>query len=120
VRLAAVVPMLSTSAIDETVAFYVAVLDFAGAGRSDDGGWVCLRRDGVEVILARPNAHVPFDRPTFTGSLYFRTDDVEALWARVKAVARVCYPLETFAYGVREFAIYDNNGYLLQFGQPAR
>ena len=25
---------------------------------------------------------------------------------------------ETFAYGMREFAIYDNNGYLLQFGTP--
>ncbi|MFN5228579.1 MAG: hypothetical protein ACK5Q3_18600 [Planctomycetota bacterium] len=25
--------------------------------------------------------------------------------------------LEDFDYGMREFAIYDNNGYLLQFGQ---
>lgn len=27
------------------------------------------------------------------------------------------YPVEDFGYGMREFAIYDNNGYLLQFGQ---
>jgi len=32
---------------------------------------------------------------------------------------RVCYPIENFAYGMREFAIYDNNGYLLQFGEPS-
>ena len=29
-----------------------------------------------------------------------------------------CYPIEDFHYGMREFAIFDNNGYLLQFGQP--
>jgi len=32
-------------------------------------------------------------------------------------VVRICYPIETFEYGMREFAIYDNNGYLLQFGE---
>jgi hypothetical protein len=26
--------------------------------------------------------------------------------------------MEDFHYGMREFAIFDNNGYLLQFGQP--
>ena len=25
--------------------------------------------------------------------------------------------IETFEWGMREFAIYDNNGYVLQFGQ---
>jgi hypothetical protein len=36
----------------------------------------------------------------------------------LKDHARVCYPIEDFHYGMREFAIFDNNGYLLQFGQP--
>lgn len=31
---------------------------------------------------------------------------------------RVCYAIENFGYGMREFGVYDNNGYLLQFGQP--
>ena len=31
--------------------------------------------------------------------------------------ARVVYPIENFFYGMREFAIRDNNGYILQFGQ---
>jgi uncharacterized glyoxalase superfamily protein PhnB len=56
--------------------------------------------------------------PLFTGSLYFRTDDVDGLWQRLKDKARICYPIDNFEYGMREFAIYDNNGYLLQFGQP--
>jgi len=64
-----------------------------------------------------PNQHLPFETSTFTGSFYITVKDVDALWDEVKDVAKVCYPLETFDYGMREFAIYDNNGYLLQFGQ---
>ena len=55
----------------------------------------------------------------FTGSLYFNVDDVAALWAQLKDVVEIAYPLETFHYGMSEFAIYDNNGYMLQFGTPA-
>jgi hypothetical protein len=44
---------------------------------------------------------------------------VAALWAEVKDVAKIAYPLEVFDYGMSEFAIYDNNGYMLQFGAPA-
>ena len=43
--------------------------------------------------------------------------DVDALWDAVRDHARICYTPETFAYGMREFAVYDNNGFLLQFGQ---
>ena len=39
------------------------------------------------------------------------------MWEQVKDAARVCYPIEDFDYGMREFAVFDNNGYLLQFGQ---
>jgi hypothetical protein len=47
----------------------------------------------------------------------FRCDDVDAMWRQVKDQAKVCYPIEDCEYGMREFAIYDDNGYLLQFGQ---
>ena len=40
-----------------------------------------------------------------------------SLWADLKGRVAVAYPMEEFHYGMREFAIYDNNGYLLQFGQ---
>lgn len=44
-------------------------------------------------------------------------DDVEDAWQRLKDAAHVCYPIDDFDWGMREFGIYDNNGYLLQFGQ---
>jgi hypothetical protein len=31
---------------------------------------------------------------------------------------QVCYPLEAFHDGMLEFAIYGNNGYVLQSGSP--
>ena len=111
-------PMLRTKDFEGTIAFYVERLGFTCDGRSDADGWASLRRDSARLMVATPNAHRPFDEPAFTGSLYFDVDDARALWDTVKDRAPVCYPIEDFFYGVREFAIFDNNGYLLQFGQP--
>ena len=55
-----------------------------------------------------------------TGSLYFNTDDVDALWDRLKDRCEVVYPIDDFEYGMREFAVRDNSGYLLQFGKQIR
>ena len=114
--------MLRTRDLDASIAFYVDRLGFALQRRSDADGWASLRRDGVELMLATPNAHAGDAEPAFTGSLYFRLDDADAvdrLWASLQGQARACYPPETFHYGMREFAIFDDNGYLLQFGAPA-
>jgi uncharacterized glyoxalase superfamily protein PhnB len=107
--------MLAVNNIDETVAFYRDLLGFECANRMD--GWAALQRDDVEIMISLPNAHEPFEKPTLTGSLYFSTSDVDALWNQIKDKANVVYPLESFYYGMREFAIRDNNGYILQFGQ---
>jgi len=81
------------------------------------GGWAALRKDAVEVMISLPNAHEPFEKPTLTGSLYFSSDNVDALWEKIKDKATIVYPIENFYYGMREFAVRDNNGYILQFGQ---
>jgi uncharacterized glyoxalase superfamily protein PhnB len=110
--------MLRTWDLHASIAFYTDVLGFACESVSDEWGWASLRRDDVGVMLAPPNEHEGDRSPVFTGSLYFRTDAVDAIWSHVAGRARICYPIENFDYGMREFAIYDNNGYLLQFGQP--
>jgi uncharacterized glyoxalase superfamily protein PhnB len=111
----AVAPMLTVSALEPAIEFYRDVLGFECV--SSAGGWACMGLDGIEIMLALPNQHVPFTRPVMTGSLYFKTDDVDAIWIRLKDQRKVEYPLENFDYGMREFAIRDNSGYLLQFGQ---
>lgn len=72
----------------------------------------------VKIMLAGPNQHENDTVSGFTGSFYFRTDDADGLWELLKDKTRICYPIENFESGMREFAIYDNNGYVLQFGQP--
>lgn len=113
-------PMLRTWDFPGTLAFYTDTLGFACVSSGVDPGWATLSRDGIEIMISAPNAHLDEHAAAFTGSFYFRTDDVDGWWAALQDKARVCYPVEDFDYGMREFAVYDNNDYLLQFGQPLR
>ena len=114
-KLLGVAPMLTVVATEPAIEFYRDVLGFQCVSAAD--AWACMSLDGVEVMFALPNQHLPFTAPTMTGSLYFKTDDVDALWFRLKDRCQIEYPLDDFDYGMREFAIRDNSGYLLQFGQ---
>ncbi len=51
------------------------------------------------------------------GPFYFNIADVDNLWESLKDNVKICYEIATFEWGMREFAIYDNNGYVLQFGE---
>jgi uncharacterized glyoxalase superfamily protein PhnB len=113
-------PLLRTKDLHATVAFYTTRLGFECDSLSDKDGWATLRRDSIELMVAAPNDHMPFAAPAFTGSFYFNVDNAATLWAMLKDTVEVCYPMEDFHYGMREFAIYDNNGYMLQFGSPLR
>ena len=110
-------PIMYTEDLDATIAFYCDILGFTCHARDDEWKWASLGKDDVAIMLAAPNAHTEYDKIGFTGSFYFTTDDVEALWQELKDKAKVCYDIETFPWGMREFAIYDNNGYTLLFGQ---
>lgn len=108
-------PVLFVNDLEATIAFYRDLLGFACVNQTE--GWAALARDGVEFMLSLPNAHVPFEKPVFTGSVYFRCADVDRFWRQLKDKAQVVHPLEDFPYGMREFAIRDLNGYCLRFGQ---
>jgi uncharacterized glyoxalase superfamily protein PhnB len=108
-------PMLYTNNIKETVDFYEQTLGFKF--NTSDEGWVLLLNGDVEIMFSLPNKHIPFDKPTFTGSFYFYTNNVDQLWEKLKDKTKIAYPIENFEYGMREFAVIDNNGYLLQFGE---
>ncbi|WP_223605489.1 VOC family protein [Chryseobacterium sp. OSA05B] len=110
-------PILWTDNIDETIGFYTQILGFTLMGRNDEWQWASLKKDDVQIMLSQND----YEKPNgigFTGSFYFNVDDVDDLWEDLKTKAKVCYEIETFEWEMREFAVYDNNGYLLQFGQP--
>jgi uncharacterized glyoxalase superfamily protein PhnB len=116
-KLRELTPMLRTRDLQGSVEFYTTILGFTCDALADDSAWACVRRDFVSIMFASPDEHDPFDEAVFTGSFYINADDVDALWEQVKDKARVTYPIQDFDYGMREFAIYDNNGYVLQFGR---
>ena len=116
-KLTSLRPILYTNQFTETLNFYTQILGFTVSERNDDWGWASLSKDDVNIMLAIPNHHMGFEKPHFTGSFYFNVEDVEAAWAELEHKTKICYEIETFEWGMREFAIYDNNGYILQFGQ---
>jgi uncharacterized glyoxalase superfamily protein PhnB len=113
-RMKSLKPVLYVADIDAAIRFYEDVLGFECTHRI--AGWASLLNYDVELMISLPNAHLPFEKPAFTGSFYFNPDDVDALWDKLKDKVTIVYPIEDFSYGMREFAIRDNNGYCLQFG----
>lgn len=110
-------PVLYTKQIRETVEFYCENLGFTCIEHHQNWQLAFIRRESIELMLAYPNEHIPFLSPKLTGSLYFTVCELDELWITLKDNCSICYPLESFDWGMREFAIYDNNGYLLQFGE---
>ncbi|MFI5153290.1 MAG: VOC family protein [Chitinophagales bacterium] len=109
--------MIRSKEIKETIAYYTSILGFTCGTFNEEWGWVAFHRDGVEFMVAYPNEHIAFDKPNFTGSFYINTDNVDALWIELREKANIYYLPEDFEYGMREFAVLDNNGYIIQFGQ---
>lgn len=116
-KLSPVIPLMYTDELQATIDFYVNVLGFVCGEYNEEWGWAAVHRDDCEIMFSRPNEHTLFERPKFSGSFYIRTDDVDALWLDLKDRCNLCYGLDVFEWGMKEFAIYDNNGYTIQFGQ---
>ncbi len=73
----ALIPMLRTWDIQESISFYTDVLGFDCASYSEEWGWASLKREEVEIMLAVPNQHEESTSAVFSGSLYIKTNDVE-------------------------------------------
>ena len=114
-------PMLETDNLKETIDFYSRLLGFTCQNCFPDienPVWTSLEKDGVELMFSVRNAHSIVEKAVMTGSLYFNVENVDEAWNQLKDKVTIEYPIENFDYGMREFAIRDCNGYLLQFGQP--
>jgi len=66
VRFESLRPMLRTGDLQATIEFYTWRLGFTCDGISEADGWASLRRDDVRLMVATPNADLPFDTPAFT------------------------------------------------------
>ncbi|MBL7697681.1 MAG: VOC family protein [Chitinophagaceae bacterium] len=110
-------PILWTKNLDETISFYVDVLGFKT--RSNFPGFASLYRDDVELMMIVPTLEEgeEFPKASLTGSIYIFTENVDDLWGQVKDRAMVKSAIADRQYLMRDFSIFDNNGYELAFGQ---
>lgn len=112
----ALVPTLEVENMDDTILFYESHLDFKCVDREEDT-WAFIQKDDISIMLSSRFNEDKQPKPVFTGGLYIYVDDIDVIWQILKDKVKISYPLENFEYGMREFAIYDCNGYRIQFGQ---
>ncbi len=108
--------VFTTEDLTRSVKFYVEQLGFTCTLQLE--GFARVRLGAADIMLALPNAHVPWKGASFTGSIYLDVDNVDELWETLKDRVRVAYPIETMEYGLREFGVLDDNGNGLNFAQP--
>jgi uncharacterized glyoxalase superfamily protein PhnB len=112
--------------VNEAVEFYRDVLGFElvmsvpEEGRYD---WAMISRGGAEIML-QSRASLAGEYPLFNESgiggslvLYFNVTGVDELYERVRGKAKPVIDIHDTPYGMREFAIEDNDGYVLTFAE---
>lgn len=110
-------PILWVNDVRATINWYVDTLGFEEIHYVEEWHWGQVMKDEIRIMFGKPNELAMHGDPEFTGSIYFNVDDVDSLWQKFKDSPLVYYPLEIFEYEMKEFAIRDLNGYILQFGQ---
>ncbi|MEO7177074.1 MAG: VOC family protein [Saprospiraceae bacterium] len=107
------IPQLPTLDMERSIAFYTSKMGFSLSATFS--GYAMLQRDGVDLHLWYCEDPAV---PESTGC-YFRVDDVQKLYLEF-AVQELVHPdghLEDKPWGMREFAVLDDNGNLLRFGE---
>ena len=116
-------PNLIVSDMPASVTFYRDVLKFGIERTVPDEApyvFVWLKRGSVELFLNEMTtvaAVFPNLRAGGTSTLYVVVDDVKGLMEEVTSRAQIAMPMTDQFYGMREFAVFDPDGYLITFAQ---
>ncbi len=108
--------ILQVDDMDKTIQYYGDILGFKCTSRMDNE-WSKVERDDISIMFSCRYGDDKDGPTNMTASIYLFTNSVDELWEEFNDKTQVIYPIETFDYGMREFAILDCNGYMLQFGQ---
>ena len=123
-KLLSLVPMLATTDLKRTIEFYTNLGFKVKNTFGDPPVWVCLDRDGVEIMFnAPPRAEVTKDLPLRAKDyqvFYFKPNDVAALHVEYKSRGVPVTPLRVTVYHMKEFEVRDPEGYWLWFGQETK
>lgn len=107
--------------VDKSAAYYREKLGFT-LDFIYGGFYASVSRDDVTIHLKLVDEADPCRALRLEGEhldIYIRTAGVEALYAELQQRgAAILRPLEQTEWGTREFAVEDDNGYILYFGEP--
>jgi uncharacterized glyoxalase superfamily protein PhnB len=123
VRIEQAAPVLLSTDLERTAAWYREVLGWEFALFGDPPNFGIASRDGQRVMYARtatpvvPNWRVVQS----TWNVYIRVDDVDAWHAElVGRGVELDYGLGDQPWGMREFGVQDPDGHDIAFGAPVR
>ncbi len=121
-RLISIVPQFLVLDLQAACAFYVEKLGFRVAFTFGDF-YAGVERDGIMIHLKLSDTPDP-GRQTKQREdhldVYINVDDVAALYAEYQSRGVMfAQPLEVKPWGMREFVVWDNSGFILHFGQNA-
>jgi hypothetical protein len=85
---------------------------------SGEPTWCEVARDGVILQFLAGDTPWP-GPPSFTGTLYFRPESVDALHEQIKDHTTPAWGPEVRYWGTRELGQQDPDGYFLTFTEPA-
>jgi catechol 2,3-dioxygenase-like lactoylglutathione lyase family enzyme len=97
--------------------FYINKLGFRNVGSSDYDGYLMVEKDNIEIHFFE---FKEIDSKENYSGVYIRTDNIDNLYQSLldnKVSIHPNGPLETKAWGQREFALLDPDNNLLTFGQ---
>ena len=131
-------PNLMVESIEETVRFYTDTLQFSirMLVTAEQGVHETLQADAnyvyaqlvcgsAELMIQRRDSlleDMPFMGDVAIGcsaSFYIQVEDIQAFYQAYKGQVAFAKDLHTTWYGMQEFYLRDNNGYVLCFGEPA-
>ncbi len=119
-KLKQLIPMLESDDMEATISFYTETLGFKIYDKAQNERgiyWCSLFRDDAEIMFTDRNVHSKEKKATFNGMLYFYPDNVNELWEELREKVKVEWEPQDFGYGMYDFAIRDNNDFILAFGQ---
>ncbi len=119
-KLKQLIPMLESDDMEATIGFYTETLGFKVYDKAENERgtyWCSLYRDDAEIMFTDRNVHSKEKKATFHGVLYFYPDNVNELWEELREKVKVEWEPQDFGYGMYDFAIRDNNDFILAFGQ---
>lgn len=121
-------PNLMVNNVNETVDFYVNVLGFSKIVTVPDSGkldWAMVQNGSV-TFMFQEIENIKSEYPQLKNfeqggglTFYINIINVQELFDNIKGKVKIAKEMHKTFYGATDFAIEDNNGYILTFSQSA-